>query len=321
MKYIKKRILESKYEDLKKEYGSLGQYAEHIGDECQDKERFEQIVNKYLVDYNPQIRIANSVEQLTQWDKMTLISELERECLVTESLSDDIAANEFGGKGSFGSFIKVLTALGIKELTIDNKKCSKDYIILYDYKMINKDDLLRVLNRFQSLGLAKKKVTESDKPTFGAYYAVKYNQKLYIEYGLLIEEDKKEKIGEFVLNSSSLKSLLNLKNAPITQFIESFKSADLSKLIELSRIKKDLEIYSPGYFNKKSESYITIKDYVIQVDVYGLGEWSGPNLGELELDKYKDNFNEWVLTKKWSSEVLTSVKASDFWFHFKIKLK
>ena len=112
-----------------------------------------------------------------------------------------------------------------------------------------------------------------------------------------------------------------MKNAPITQFIESFKSADLSKLIELSRIKKDLEIYSPGYFNKKSESYITIKDYVIQVDVYGLGEWSGPNLGELELDKYKDNFNEWVLTKKWSSEVLTSVKASDFWFHFKIKLK
>lgn len=320
MKYIRNRIFEAKYKDIESEYGSIGNYIEYIGDNTDDKELFDQIVNKHLTDYNPKIRIANSVETINTFDKLLLVDELERECLIKEDLQSDIIDNTVGGKGSFTSFLKVLTAAGIKELKVDNKKCAKEYLIVYDSDNIQKDELLRVLNRFQSLGLAKKKITESTAENYGTYYSVKFNNKLYIEYGLLLD-NKKEKIGEFVLNKQTLDSLLSLNNKVISQFKDDFKDVDLSNITFLSKIKNDLNLYSPGYFRSKSEVYLDIKNNVAILDVYGLGEWSGPELKEGELEKYKNEFNSWVLSNKWNSKVLTSIKASDFWIQFKIKIK
>lgn len=322
MKYIKQRKLfeESKYKDLKEQYGSIGLYVESLLDGCSDKERFLQVVNKYLIDYNPQIRISNAVEQIDTLDKMVLVEELEREFLnVSESLNDDIQANQFGGKGSFNSFIKVISAMGVKELNRDNKKCSKDYIVLYDCKNLVKDDLIRVLSRYQSLGLAKKSILEKEG-NYGLYYSVKFNQKLYVEYGLLISEEKK-KIGEFNLNTSNLRSLLGLKSKVLANFTDDFNTADLTKLITLSKIKMELDSYEPGYYQQKDSSYIDTKNYVVNLDVCGLGEWSGPNSKEGEVEKYKSAFNEWILSKKWGEYVLTSVSANKFWFKFKIKMK
>lgn len=322
MKYIKGRNIfeESKYQDLKSEYGSIGLYVESLLDKCSDKDRFLQVVNKYLVDYNPQIRLSNAIDQIDALDKMILVDEIEREFLnLSESLSDEIKSNQFGGKGSFNSFIKVISAMGVKELNRDNKKSSKDYVVLYDCKDLVRDDLIRVLNRYQSLGLAKKTIIEKEG-NYGLYYSVKFNQKLYIEYGILVG-DEKSKIGEFNLNSSNLKNLLSSKSKILSQFINDFKSIDINKLILLSKIKIEMDKYEPGYYQKKNSSYIDTEKYIVNLDVCGLGEWSGPNCKEGEVEKYKLDFNGWVLSKNWGDLVLTSVSANNFWFKFKIKMK
>jgi len=67
-------------------YSSKGEYVEHLQDIVDDQERFGYILNKYLVDIDPEIRIANAVNTLSDHNQKLLIAELERELNVNKGV-------------------------------------------------------------------------------------------------------------------------------------------------------------------------------------------------------------------------------------------
>ena len=80
-----------------------------------------------------------------------------------------------------------------------------------------------------------------------------------------------------------------------------------------------MEQFRPGYFEKKSIPIIN--DRIISFAYYGIGKWDNGKLDENELQKIKNNFNNWLISKKWGTKVLISVKPSSFWLYLNIKLK
>jgi len=318
MKYIFERS--NRYLSLSKEWGSLGKYIEHIGEICKDKELYQTIVNKYLKGYNPQVRISNAIDTLDSiFDKKQLIRELERQVLVKESLEieEDLSKNTKLGKQSFGTFLKVLSALNIGDVKEDYINCPSNFIEIYDYKNIDINKLKTVLSRFKSFKLFVPEISEEH---IGIYFGLKYESKLFIEYGL-IKKDSRDVIGEFKVGSKELESIKSLVNKNITSFQERLKSIDLNKLSILNRIRLEIDGFNPGHFQSKSKPVIKLLDNCIKITIKGLGEWIGPNLKDGELDKYKKEIKLWINSKKWKDSVLVSVNANSYNFSFTIKVK
>lgn len=318
MKYILER--NNRYLELSKEYGSLGKYIEHLGDVCNDKELYQSIIGKYLKDYNPQIRISNAVDTLDSiFDKKQLIKELEREVLVKESfeISDDLSKNTKLGKQSFNTFLKVLSALNIGDVKPDYINCPDNFIQIYDYLNIDINILKSVLKRFKSFQTFINEITDEHK---GVYFGLKFNNKLYVEYGL-IKNESRDIIGEFKVGSKELEHIKSIKNKNITSFIGELNKLNLDKLDILNKIRIEIDGFNPGHFQSKGKPIVKIGDNYISFKIKGLGEWNGPDLKDGELDKYKKEIKVWISSKKWKDSVLVSVNASSYNFTFTIKIK
>ena len=64
-----------------------------------------------------------------------------------------------------------------------------------------------------------------------------------------------------------------------------------------------------------------LRDRVISFGFYGVGKWDNGKLDEGEFQNMKQNFTNWLMSKRWGSKVLISVKPESFWVYFHIKLK
>ena len=77
--------------------------------------------------------------------------------------------------------------------------------------------------------------------------------------------------------------------------------------------------FNPGYHEKKLLPML--KDRVISFGYFGVGRWDNGKIDEGELMNVKNNFTTWLLTKRWGSKVLISVKPNSFWLYLHLKLK
>ncbi|CAG7580226.1 MAG: hypothetical protein SLAVMIC_00310 [uncultured marine phage] len=321
-------IKENKYVDRDEEWGSLGEYVEKFqkaveGSE-EDEVEFIRIIGKHL-DSKTDIRVANAVDLLNEYDQRLLVKELEdtffastNESTMAEEFVEDIKDNTISGKGGFNSFLKVITALNLPEIKPDVDNCPKNFSIIYSFESINKERLVDTLRRFKSLSSGVRIIDNLTDNIVGIYFGLKFeSNRFYIEYGIL-GDDKRYVVGEFKFGSPQYKKMLVNKSKVLKSFQEEMKDVDLKDLKLLMKIKNDFTNFSPGYFHRKSNAII--KDNVLIQGYYGVGNWNNGVLDKESYDNLKQEFKDWVLTQKWREKVLVNIKPGKFWVYFKIKM-
>ncbi len=314
IKFIKENLMQ---------FNSLGEWVDSLSDD----DYVMNIVNRYLKDIDPDIELENAVNLLDdneQADIRSQISEYlekgiqEKDPNVLASTETDILENvqeiTVAGKGVFNSFLKSLTALGQKESKPNYDRCPEDFLVFYHYQNLNSNDVKVVFSRFKSL-LRYSDMIDYGKNEVSLYFGIKCDGQF--EYG--ISYDSLSPMGQFKLSQSSIKWLVQLESKSSRSLKKELVNLTYNDILLFGKIKMDMKDFNPGYHEKRS--YPTITDRVISFGYYGVGRWDNGKLDEGEYMNIKNNFTTWILTKKWGSKVLISVKPQSFWLYIHIKLK
>jgi len=318
-----KRYLDFIKED--NEFHSIGEWIESL----MDDEYVRNIVSRYTKDSDPSIDLSNAINILDEKTQQEIkyqidnylqngIEEKEPQFLVstdieslTEALAEEITV---AGKGIFTSFLKALTSLGQKEGQPNFEKCPDNFLIYYHYSNLQSEVVKQIFSRFKSLSRYIDLV-DYQKNEVDLYFGVRCDGEL--EYGLHYENN--QPIGKFKLSQSTIKWICQLDSKSAASLKKELVNLTYADIITFGKVKSDMASFQPGYFEKKLSP--TIKDRVISFGYYGIGKWDNGKLDEGEFQNIKNNFTTWLLSKKWGSKVLISVKPMSFWVYLHIKLK
>lgn len=308
------------------DFNSLGEWIESL----MDDDYIRNIVARYTNDFDTSLNISNVINLLDKMEQNEIkyqvekylrdgLSDQEVDVLATtetEDLLESVIEGEISvaGKGVFSSFLKSLTALGQKESNPNWERCPEEFLIYYDFELIA-DDVKQVFSRFKSL-IRYESLIDWGRNEITLYFGIKCNGQF--EYGVSYEEGKSP-IGQFKLSQSTINWILKLESQSARSLKKEIVNLSYSNLITLGSIKTDMKSFNPGYHEKKS--YPIIRDGVISFGYYGVGKWDNGKLDQGELMNIKNNFNTWVISKKWGTKVLVSINPQSFWLWINIKLK
>lgn len=320
-----KRYLEFIKENQINGFNSLGEWIESL----MDDEYVRNIVARYTKDSDHSIDLSNAINILDNNTKDEIkyqidnylqngIEEKEPQFLVStdiESLTEALAEEiTIAGKGIFTSFLKALTSLGQKEGQPNFEKCPDNFLIYYHYSNLQSEVVKQIFSRFKSLSRYIDLV-DYQKNEVDLYFGVRCDGEL--EYGLHYESN--QPIGKFKLSQSTIKWICQLDSKSASSLKKELVNLTYADITTFGKVKSDMASFQPGYFEKKLSP--TIKDRVISFGYYGIGKWDNGKLDEGEFQNIKNNFTTWLLSKKWGSKVLISVKPMSFWIYLHIKLK
>lgn len=293
-----------------------------------DDEYVRNIVDRFIGEIPPDISLPNAVGLLSDWEKKEiekLVNDyqangiVEKEPVVkfsteTESLVEAVDLTP-GGKGAFTSFLKVMTALGQKDVVPDFSICPKDFLLFYRSTHIETNTAKAVMARYSSLSRFVDDIDYTNNDIL-LYFGLKCDSS--IEFGTM-SENELTKFGNFKINASVIKwiTTLDLKSAfSLKKELVNLTNTDISTLCS---IKNDMLQYSPGQYDTTMP--ITLTDKILSFGYQNVGQWDNGSLDSGEFENIKSNFISWISTKKWSDKVLISVKPISQWLYIHIKLK
>jgi hypothetical protein len=316
-----KRYLEFIKEDFNG-FNTLGEWIESL----MDDEYVRNIVARYTKDSDASIDLSNAINILDDKTKQEIkaqidhylengIEEKEPEFSASTDL-EPLTESEItvAGKGIFISFLKALTSLGQKELGPNWSKCPDDFLLYYYYPNLQSEIIKQVFSRFKSLSRYLDLV-DYQKNEVDLYFGIKCDGNF--EYGL--HYDVPTPIGQFKLNQSVIKWICQIESKSAHSLKKELVNLSLFDLMTLGKIKLDMKGFNPGYH--ESKDVVKIQDKIISFGYKGLGKWDNGKFDEGEFMNIKNNFTTWLLTKKWGSKVLISVKPTSYYVHIHIKLK
>lgn len=319
--------------EAKEDFNSIGEWVESLSQDFQIKN----IINKYLTDdigmyggddLSPEIRLANAINLLSDRTKKDLeyeinnylqvgIEEKEPTILASTDTSDLLKESQntitISGRGIFVSFLKSLTALGLKDVASNVQECPDDLLVFYLYKDLDVLRVSEVFSRFRSLERYNNIVNSESK--INLYFGITTTGQC--EYGIF--KESRFNIGQFKLNKSTVDWMMNLNSKSLTQLKQQLNKIGYSELMLLGQIKNDINNFTPGYVESKLPTHL--QNGVLTTGYYGVGKWDNGRLDEGELENIKTNFVNWLMTKKWGDKVLISLKANSFWLYIHVKLK
>lgn len=319
------------------EFNSFGEWVKSISDD----EYIMNIVNRYIddtqgfysgEDINPDIDLENAINLLDERTKEEIKSQIdeylqsgikEKEPIVLPSTETQELLGEsldtqseitMAGKGIFTSFLKCLTALGLKESSVNWSECPEDFLIYYSFQNLESEVVKQIFSRFKSL-TRYLHLVDYQQNQLNLYFGV--NLFGQFEYGIKYEQ--RFPIGQFKLSQSVIKWLLSVESKSAQSLKKEIVNLNYTELMTLGQIKSDMKEFSPGYFEKRLSPML--RDRVITFGFYGIGRWDNGKLDDGEYQNLKSNFTNWLMGKKWGGEVLISLKPESFWLYFHIKLK
>ena len=284
------------------------------------------IVNRFLGEIPSDVRLSNAVNLLSEdeQDEMkSLLDDYEsngiqdKEPIVAFSTDiEPLTESEItpGGKGAFTSFLKVMTALGQKDVAPDMENCPEDFILFYPSIMMETKVVKAVLGRYRSLARFVEDVDYTQNE-LRLYFGLRCDGD--VEYGAVAEE--RSRFGGFRLTQSVIKWINTLELKSLFSFKKELVNLNQKDVLTLGDIKTDMSTYDPGY--SEGTMCPTLTDRVISFGFKGVGRWDNGILDEGELQNLKSNFVAWMMPRKWSQKVLISVKASSYWLYIHLKLK
>jgi hypothetical protein len=298
------------------QYGNHNTLGEYIESLCND-EFIKSIVGEYTKEMDPQIRVSNSVNLLGDYEKIQLLKRIEShlngsdsEPQITASVDVGEEIDESYGKGIFTTFLKCLTALGLK----DNqpiKETPDNFLILFKFEKLDYLKVESVFKRFKSLQILDIQYT----PDMGLYFGIKING--FLEYGYI--DDKMNKVGEFPLKKSTLNWIKISDLKSLSGIKKSLTDLSYNDIILLGKIKSEMGKFKPDYFEQKMTPHV--QDKMIVFGYYGYGNWNMGKLNDTDLIKIKESVKEYLSNYRWSSNVLVNITPSKFWTYIKIKIK
>lgn len=331
-------IKESFGEKTREDFNSLGEWVEYLYELYKDDEEkssnLKDIVNRHfnvkgeetLQDIKSDIRLSNAINLLEDNAKNEMeflikdfiengIEDKDIEVSISTDV-EELMESEMttAGKGVFTSFLKTLTALGQKEKTADFDNCPDDFILFYYYPNMEAAVVKSIFERFRSLSLYSDLI-DYGKNDVNIYFGIKNNAEL--EYGIMYED--RTPFGSFRLSTSVIKWLNNLESKSAFSLKKELVNLNYNDIITLGQIKNDMMTYNPGYNEGKMKP--TLSDRVISFGYQGIGKWDNGKMDQGEFINIKNNFVNWLMSKKWSSKVLISVAPGSYWIYFHLKLK
>lgn len=316
-----KRYLDFIKEDFNG-FNTLGEWVESL----MNDEYVRNIVARYTKDSDASIDLSNAINVLDDNTKDEIkyqidnylqngIEEKEPEFTASTDL-EPLTESEItvAGKGIFISFLKSLTSLGQKEIGPSFEKCPEDFILYYHYSNLQSEHVKQIFSRFKSLSRYLDLI-DYQKNEVDLYFGVKCDGNF--EYGL--HYDTPTPIGQFKLSQTVIKWICQIESKSASSLKKELVNLTLADIMILGKIKTDMLTFNPGYHEKKLSPIL--KDRIFSFGYFGLGRWDNGKLDEGELMNVKNNFTTWLLTKKWGSKVLISVKPMSFWVYLHIKLK
>ena len=316
-----KRYLEFIKENLNG-FNSLGEWIESL----MNDEYVRNIIARYTKDSDHSIDLSNAINILDDKTKQEIkaqidyylengIEEKEPQFLISTDL-EPLTESEItvAGKGIFISFLKSLTSLGQKEVQPSWEKCPDGFLLFYHYPNLQSEDVKQVFSRFKSLTRYLDMVDYQKNET-DLYFGIKCDGNF--EYGF--HYDVLKPIGQFRLSQSVIKWICQIESKSASSLKKELVNLTLADVITLGKIKTDMLTFNPGYHEKKLSPML--KDRVISFGYFGVGRWDNGKIDEGELMNVKNNFTTWLLTKRWGSKVLISVKPNSFWLYLHLKLK
>lgn len=292
-----------------------------------DKDDYiKNIVNRFIGDITPDIRLANAINILDSFKKAEikdLIDKYEAQGIIDKkpivrfsTEVEPVSESEIvpGGRGSFTSFLKVMTALGQKELSCNFDVCPNEFILYYKTTPIDTTILKSVIIRYRSLSRFVDDVDYTSNET-SLYYGVRTDG--FLEYGSF--SDAESKFGDFKLNQSALRWLTGLELQAARAIKKDIVNLTYKDILTLGSIKLDMSEFSPGYCEENLP--VTLSDRILSFGYKGVGKWDNGKLDQGEIENIKSKLITWIMSKKWSGSVLISVKASSYWVYVHIKLK
>lgn len=298
-------------------------------DRMMSDEDAARIINKYISEPEKHLTPGNAVNLLDDNSKASLNKELDDyenmgvvdkepsvEFTTVEPSIETFNESEItpGGKGAFSSFLKVMTALGQKDVVSNSSSCPEGFLLYYPSGLIETTIAKSVLARYKSLSRFVEDVDYSQNE-LRLYFGVRCDGD--IEYGSFAEDARP--FGSFRLSTSTIKWLsgLDLRAAfSLKKEIVNLSPVDVKIL---GRIKSDMATYEPGYNEEKLSPSLT--DRIISFGFKGVGKWDNGVLDQGEMENIKSNFTSWVMSKSWGDKVLVSIKAGSYWLYIHIKLK
>ena len=317
-----KRYLEFIKENQINDFNSLGEWIESL----MDDEYVRNIISRYTKDSDHSIDLSNAINILDDKTKQEIkaqidyylengIEEKEPQFLVSTDLEPLMESEiTIAGKGIFISFLKSLTSLGQKEVQPSWEKCPDGFLLFYHYPNLQSEDVKQVFSRFKSL-TRYLDIIDYQKNETDLYFGIKCDGNF--EYG--VHCDVLKPIGQFRLSQSVIKWICQIESKSASSLKKELVNLTLADVITLGKIKTDMLTFNPGYHEKKLSPML--KDRVISFGYFGVGRWDNGKIDEGELMNVKNNFTTWLLTKRWGSKVLISVKPNSFWLYLHLKLK
>ena len=317
-----KRYLEFIKENQINGFNSLGEWIESL----MNDEYVRNIVARYTKDSDASIDLSNAINILDDKTKQEIKAQIdyylengieEKEPQFTASTDlEPLTESEItvAGKGIFISFLKSLTSLGQKEVQPSWEKCPDGFLLFYHYPNLQSEDVKQVFSRFKSL-TRYLDIIDYQKNETDLYFGIKCDGNF--EYG--VHYDVLKPIGQFRLSQSVIKWICQIESKSAPSLKKELVNLTLADVITLGKIKTDMLTFNPGYHEKKLSPML--KDRVISFGYFGVGRWDNGKIDEGELMNVKNNFTTWLLTKKWGSKVLISVKPNSFWLYLHLKLK
>ena len=316
-----KRYLEFIKENLNG-FNSLGEWIESL----MEDEYVRNIIARYTKDSDHSIDLSNAINILDDKTKQEIkaqidyylengIEEKEPQFLVSTDLEPLMESEiTIAGKGIFISFLKSLTSLGQKEVQPSWEKCPDGFLLFYHYPNLQSEDVKQVFSRFKSL-TRYLDIVDYQKNETDLYFGIKCDGNF--EYG--VHYDVLKPIGQFRLSQSVIKWICQIESKSASSLKKELVNLTLADVVTLGKIKTDMLTFNPGYHEKKLSPML--KDRVISFGYFGVGRWDNGKIDEGELMNVKNNFTTWLLTKRWGSKVLISVKPNSFWLYLHLKLK
>jgi hypothetical protein len=209
-----------------------------------------------------------------------------------------------GGRSIFISFLKGISALGLKNM---NKVENKDYLFLYKTNLTDVDKLKSIFYRFKSLTMFTNLVDNLSNCEL--YYGIKSD--MSFDYGFSTVNSLIP-IGKFKI-TKNIFSWLKLLQSPSANILKTnIVSLDINDLILFSKINNVIST-----FDIKSEQFSgpTIKGDIITYGYYGVGKWDISKLDETEHNSLKSKFKDWLSKYKWSDKILVNVTYKSYWIY------
>jgi hypothetical protein len=299
--------------------------AEEIASLVDGDSYAQSLVSKYCKNIDPTVDLVTSISLLNSAKQDEILKKI-RNYRRKKTADDAIIGTHtdlnmlesntpLAGKNLFRCFLKVLTALGQKNISQNWNETPDDFLLYFLSEELDYLEIRLITSRFKFLDLLFENILNTtQKATL--YFGLKID--MTMEFGVNFT-DSAQKIGEFKFNEDTLNTFLGSSFLALNKFKSIFQNIDLNKMKLLSKVKKELINFQPGYYEEKSKP--VIKDDVITFGYFGIGSWDNGFMDNNEYESVKNNLRNYLIQFPWVDDVRMSVVTKDLWIYVNIKPK